>query len=130
MSVNLTDNLILIYIPTYRFILPGTKIVSDGWKAYKQIEAIEDRNYTHAVVNHSIEFVNDTGDHTNSMEATWRVLKSGIPQKQTPRIIQDHLFERMWRSQNIGNTWEALMELLAQVEYTPGEDLLDVDVDE
>jgi hypothetical protein len=94
--------------------------VSDGWRAYSGIGTLgHPYNYTHAVVNHSVEFVNADGDHTNSIEATWRTTKQRIPQKRTTRIIQDHLFERMWRIQNLGRTWTALLDLLREVRFEP-----------
>ena len=34
------------------WILPGTHIVSDGWRAYGNINTINNGVYTHAVINH------------------------------------------------------------------------------
>ena len=43
-----------------KYILPGTLIMSDGWKAYEDIALIEGRNYTHKVINHSECYVDPT----------------------------------------------------------------------
>ena len=36
--------------------------------------------YTHETVNHSKEFVNKNGKHTNKIEGQWRHLKTGLPE--------------------------------------------------
>ena len=46
-------------------IEPGTTIVSDCSTAYCNLEK---HGYTHKTVNHSKEFVNDDGNHTNKIE--------------------------------------------------------------
>jgi len=56
------------------WIEPGTKIISDCWPAYHNLQS---QGYTHQTVNHSIYFVDpDTGAHTNSIEATWCCVKA------------------------------------------------------
>ena len=51
-----------------RFIKPESLIYSDCWRAYSRLEDIEAMQYIHEVVNHSIEFVTESGVHTNSIE--------------------------------------------------------------
>ena len=94
--------------------------MSDYWKAYDEIENLEGYHYTHEKVNHSKEFVNEGGYHTNNMESQWRATKTNLPQKRTRKRIQEHLFEKMWRNQNLGNTWQALLTALREVEYDVG----------
>jgi len=50
-------------------------IVTDGWKAYGSLGA---GGRDHKVVNHSVEWVNDEGFHTNAIEGAWRHLKKQI----------------------------------------------------
>ena len=63
----------------YRFIAPGTHIVSDCFRAYCRIEDITERDFTHTSVNHEVEYVNEDGEHTNNIEALWSTLKRAIP---------------------------------------------------
>lgn len=56
------------------WILPGTEIHSDCWKAY---DTLSKEGYEHLKVNHSITFVDPkTGACTNHIEASWRAAKS------------------------------------------------------
>ena len=49
-----------------RWVLPGTTIYTDGWRAYKQLP---DLGYTHSWVNHTLYFKDPvTGVHTNRQE--------------------------------------------------------------
>jgi len=61
-------------------ILPGSHIVSDGWAAYANIDAIRGGIYTHAVVVHQAHFVdpNDTEIHTQNIENMWMWAKRKI----------------------------------------------------
>ena len=78
-----------------RWIEPGTIIVSDCWKAYCNLEK---HGYSHRTVNHSKEFVNKDGDHTNKIEGHWRQAKIKLP---SFGVIKQHflsyLAEFMWR---------------------------------
>jgi Predicted transcriptional regulators len=58
------------------FILPETKIITDGWKAYN---TLEQEGYIH-VVNHSVEFVNknDPEINTQKIERLWKSLKNEL----------------------------------------------------
>lgn len=56
-----------------KWILPGTTIHSDFWRAY---DCLDDEGYNHLKVNHSLEYVDkETGACTNHIEASWRVAK-------------------------------------------------------
>jgi hypothetical protein len=55
------------------WIEPETKIISDCWAAYNDLDR---QGYTHQTVNHRIGFVDPvTGAHTNIIESYWRHLK-------------------------------------------------------
>lgn len=59
------------------FVLPGSKICSDGWKAYNSLTS---EGYIHGVVNHSIEFINseDKTVNTQTVERQWKSLKNSV----------------------------------------------------
>ena len=60
-----------------KYILPGTKIISDCWKAY---EGLNKEGYLHETVNHSLNFVDpDTGASTQNIERSWREARANIP---------------------------------------------------
>lgn len=58
----------------YKYVAPGTKIISDSWRAYRRISAL-DHQYTTDVVNHKIQFVNERREHMNSIESSWSAKK-------------------------------------------------------
>eukprot|EP00095_Tigriopus_kingsejongensis_P010183 snap_masked-scaffold105_size367834-processed-gene-1.11 protein:Tk10183 transcript:snap_masked-scaffold105_size367834-processed-gene-1.11-mRNA-1 annotation:"hypothetical protein CLF_100748" len=53
-----------------QYIRPGTRIMSDGWAAYRQISSIEGANYSHSVIIHEKNFVlpEDSKVHTQQIE--------------------------------------------------------------
>ena len=69
------------------FVLPGSKICSDGWKAYTSLES---EGYIHGLVNHSIEFISseDPSNHTQTVERQWKSLKNSIKREGS----QDDLY--------------------------------------
>jgi len=78
-----------------KWIRTGTTIVSDCWKAYINLER---EGYVHKTVNHSKEFVNDDGDHTNKIEGHWRQAKAKLPTFGIRKLFfSSYLAEFMWR---------------------------------
>ncbi|XP_066959376.1 uncharacterized protein [Macrobrachium rosenbergii] len=72
---NRTSATLLAVIKDY--IVPGTTIVSDCWRAY---DCLKDEGYVHLTVNHSMNFVDPvTGAHTNTIERRWRELRETTP---------------------------------------------------
>ena len=57
-------------------ILEGKKIITDGYPSYPS--AIDLNKYQHEIVNHSVRFTNDNGEHTNNIENIWSHLKCEI----------------------------------------------------
>ena len=56
-----------------RHILPGTRIMSDGWAAYRNIPQLANGIYEHSVVVHERNFVYSDDDevHTQNIENLW-----------------------------------------------------------
>lgn len=86
-----------------KYILPGTTILSDCWKAYSSIES---EGYQHLTVNHSIEFKNkETGACTNTIESTWNAVKKSLPKTGTVKSLYDsYLIEYCIRKKYLQNT--------------------------
>ena len=82
-----------------KFILPGTKIFTDGWKAYN---TLEQEGYIHGVVNHSVEFVNKDGLAINMQktERLWKSLKNELKREgQTGENDDMYIFQFMYLHQ-------------------------------
>ena len=77
-------------------ILPGTRVMSDLWRAYN---CLNDEGSDHLTVNHSLNFVDpDTGAHTQGIENTWWGVKRGLPRTGTSKELFDgYLQDYMWR---------------------------------
>jgi len=111
-------------IPIIRkFIKPGTKIISDGWAAYKRIEDVHISHfkcYTHESVNHSQHFKDPiSGAHTNTMEGAWfSQYKRHIPNAAyNKRALQGHLWERVWKNKYKHCLWEHIWRVLREIRY-------------
>ena len=86
-----TDRSAATLIPIIKqWILPGTTIASDCWRAYS---SLEQEGYIHTAVNHSIQFVSETGTHTNNIESRWNALKKSLPRFGTQKQLYDYFTE-------------------------------------
>ena len=68
-----------VLIPIIKqFILPGSTIISDWWKAYNSLK--NSSEFTHYRINHSENFVSpkDQTVHTQTIERLWRDLKEWV----------------------------------------------------
>jgi len=82
------------------YILPGRHIVSEGWLAYANIDAIRGEIYTHSVVVHQTHFVdlNDSEIHTQNIENMWMWAKRkikrqfGTSRKLFPSYLHEFVF--------------------------------------
>ena len=91
------------------FIKKGTTIISDCWKAYCNLEK---HGYKHETVNHSKEFVNKNGDHTNKIEGHWRQAKAKFPPFGIRKYaFSSYLAEFLWRYEHKEeNLFEVFLE--------------------
>jgi len=71
-----------------QWILPGTIIASDCWKAYSSLQS---EGYIHNTVNHKLQFVSDTGTHTNHIESRWHAFKSSLPRLEFERSTKKRI---------------------------------------
>ena len=103
-----------------QYIRPGTTIMTDCWKSYS---TLQEEGYIHGTVNHSYEFVNSvTGDNTQMIESTWRVVKQSLPNFGTTKEQYESYFEEfMFRRKYFEGRPDhflAFLEKVASV-YTP-----------
>ena len=103
-----------------QYIRPGTTIMTDCWKSYS---TLQEEGYIHGTVNHSYEYVNSvTGDNTQMIESTWRVVKQSLPKFGTTKEQYDSYFEEfMFRRKYFEGRPDhflAFLEKVASV-YTP-----------
>ena len=97
----------------HKYILPGTKIMSDCWKSY---DRLSEEGYIHGTVNHSVEFVNsETGDHTQTIESTWRAVKRFLLRGGTVKGMYESYFtEFMFRRQYLDDSDDRFISFLKQ----------------
>lgn len=103
-----------------KHVRPGTTIISDCWKSYSQLQ---EEGYNHLTVNHSIEFVNkDTGAHTNTIESTWRAVKTSLPRHGTRKSMYDSYFvEYIFRKKYLNSANDQFLAFLECIKtvYNP-----------
>ena len=88
--VTVSDRSAATLIPIIkRWILPGSVIASDCWKAYSSLQS---EGYIHETVNHSLHFVSETGTHTNNIESRWNALKKSLPKYGTQKQLNNSYF--------------------------------------
>ncbi|XP_063710240.1 uncharacterized protein LOC134838875 [Symsagittifera roscoffensis] len=75
---------------------PGSIIHSDEWRAYRGIQGM---GFAHKTVNHSVNFVEPDGTHTQTVESYWNRKKTLIKSMLGCRRIFLHYYlqEFMWR---------------------------------
>ena len=78
------------------YILPGTTIISDFWKAY---DCLQNEGFQHLKVNHSLTFKDpETGAHTNGIEGSWLHAKKSLPKYGVKKsMIDGYLATHLWR---------------------------------
>lgn len=87
-------------------------IYSNDWRVYRNLGDI---SYEHEIVNHSVEFVNESSARTNNIEGFWSVWKANFKKMRGCcdfEICCLHLDEIMHRSQ-YPDTFSALVHDIA-----------------
>jgi len=98
-----------------RWILPGTIIASDCWKAYSSLQS---EGYIHQTVNHSIQFISDSGTHTNHIESRWNSLKKSLPRFGTTKELYNSYFaEYCIRCRFLQSAADKFLEFLRLVSF-------------
>lgn len=106
----------------YERILPGTRIISDCWRAYS---ALVHTNYEHATVNHTYNFLNpeDPTVNTQRVERMWRTLKQIIPKASNSETRWTYLAEFIfkqrtgWYTLPIGSRIELILKHLRAIDF-------------
>ena len=71
------------------WIEPGTTVICDCWAAHNNVGSL---GYEHRTVNHSINFKDPiTGEHTNTIESTWKHVKVSLGQYNRGEDYDYHL---------------------------------------
>lgn len=93
------------------WILPGTTIHSDFWRAY---DCLNDEGYNHLKVNHSLEYVDrETGACINHIEASWRVAKKHCDTGGRKKdFFGGYLAKYMFLKRCRANHWDPFLEFL------------------
>ena len=96
------------------WIEPGTTIVSDCWKGYVNLSK---HGYIHKTVNHSVEFVNEEGFHTNKIEGHWRQMKTKLPTHgRKKEHYSSYLAEFKWRYIHSGeDLWKVFLNDIKKI---------------
>ena len=100
-----------------KYILPGTTVVSDCWRAYSGIGG---EGYEHKTVNHKLHFIDPTTKATtNHVERMWKEVKqrNKIECETNRALIDSYLAEFMWRQKFKKDPFTSLLKQIA--EYYP-----------
>ena len=85
-----------------QWILPGSRIISDGWAAYGHLEEIGHGIYMHDVVVHQRNFVDPDDDeiHTQNIENSWMRAKKKLRRQHgtSAALFPSYLSEFLWRN--------------------------------
>lgn len=90
-------------------ILPGTHIMSDGWRGYRNVSLLRNGVYDHSVVIHERYFVDpiDRENHTQNCENMWmrakRKLKRqfGTSDALFPSYLQEFVYRSYYTGQDL-----------------------------
>ena len=102
-------------------ILPGTRIISDEWASYHQIQNIQGQQYQHNRINHTYNFVDpaDPTIHTQNVENMWGRFKkshmkraNGVKTELFGNYVMDFMWFRLFGGDNVMyNFWTQVLQL-------------------
>lgn len=103
-------------------VLPGTRIISDCWRAYSNLSCA---GYLHSAVNHSYNFVDlhDKTVNTQRVERMWRTLKAIIPKTSSQETRWTYLAEFIfkqragWHKLSIGSRMKLILDHLRPLNF-------------
>jgi len=88
---------VIVSVPE-QWIVPGTRVITDGWAAYNNLGAV---GYIHQEVIHQYNFVapHDNTIHTQNIENTWMRIKAKFSRMfgTNTELFPTYLQEYMWR---------------------------------
>jgi transposase-like protein len=100
-----------------KWVAPGSRVVTDGWRGYNNIANIDNGIYAHDVVIHQENFVNPLNSdiHTQNVESMWNRMKRfmrRINNTSSRHLFPSYVSEFMWRC-SIGDN--VFMEFLVEI---------------
>ena len=97
-------------------IRPGSIIMSDSWRAYRDIDRLVDpegrsMNYEHHTVNHRVGFTdpNNPWIHTQTIERRWGDVKGVVKRRGVSKKVEQHLYRYRFIKKYPINTLHHLM---------------------
>lgn len=119
-----------------RFVLPGSIVRTDCWRAYSRVSTLHGGSLIHQTVNHSIHFITEDGVHTNTIEGknqkryqynkiltvtkgTWSGIKVNcVARLRNKKMMPWVLVEFIWRRKHYGDLWGGLIKTLREVSFS------------
>ena len=91
-----------------QWVVSGTHIISDGWRAYNNIEQWSDSIYTQSVIVHEQNFIDpqDPEVHTQNVEDLWMRAKRKICRQlgTSNALFPSYLHEFIWHNSILDKT--------------------------
>ena len=94
-----------------RHLRSGTKVYSDSWAAYRDVQQLS-VVVQHHMVNHSLNFVHPvTGVHTQNVESYWNRVKTKFKRMKGVHhdMLTSYMDEFMWRERHGGSSAPTVM---------------------
>lgn len=85
-----SNEMLTLLIDSY--VLPGTKIITDGWAGYQGPITLEQLGFEHAFVNHNENFVHPENPevHTQTVEGEWKHFREAFPPGGVKGGVEEH----------------------------------------